>query len=83
MLADLGESISVISLYDGKAGSTTLVKIIWRGREYLIEKIGLHHLFWKGRILVHVFSVVSGENYLKLRFETDSLRWFIDSFGSV
>jgi hypothetical protein len=80
MLVSLDEKISVVSFYDSRTEASIPKNIYWRGREYVIEKIGLHHHFWKGRILIHVFSVTSGDSYLRLRFETDSLRWFLDSF---
>lgn len=80
MLVSLDEKISVVSFYDSQTEVSIPKNIYWRGREYVIEKIGLHHRFWKGRILIHVFSVTSGDSYLRLRFETDSLRWFLDSF---
>lgn len=81
MQEDLNEPVSVTTFYDSGRGTFRPEQVIWRGRQYIVSKIGLHHSFWKGRFLVHVFSVVCGDNFVRLRLETDKLRWFIDSFG--
>ncbi len=47
----------------------------WRNRDYKITKIGLRHDYLEGRILVHVFSVLSGDLFLKLQFNTKHLTW--------
>lgn len=49
--------------------------VIWKGRNYIISKIGLHHTFRGGRTLYHIFSVVSDTLFFKLRLNTDSLIW--------
>lgn len=37
--------------------------VTWRGRSYEITQVGLHHTYREGRVLYHVFSVVSGSFY--------------------
>ena len=51
------------------------LSIFWRGRVYKITKIGLHHNFYEGKILIHIFSVLSGTLFFKLKFDTKNLEW--------
>ncbi|MFC1625428.1 hypothetical protein ACFL1Q_00085 [Patescibacteria group bacterium] len=52
--------------------------VAWRGRVYKIDKVGFHHSFWEGSILIHIFSVVSGTLFLKLKLNTQSLKWVLE-----
>lgn len=49
--------------------------LIWKGRSHNIIKIGLHHKYFNGKTLLHVFSVLTGTLFLKLIFNTDNLDW--------
>ncbi|WKZ25792.1 MAG: hypothetical protein QY322_00550 [bacterium] len=51
------------------------VLMSWRNRDYHITKVGLHHSFTEGDILYHTFSVLSGDLFLKLKFNTKHLIW--------
>lgn len=57
--------------------------MIWKGRNYTINKIGLHHHFTEGKTLYHVFSVVSGTVFLRLRLDTGSLLWKLEEFNDA
>jgi hypothetical protein len=52
--------------------------VIWKGRNYTITKIGLHHHFREGSTLYHVFSVVTDTLFLKLKLNTDNLQWILE-----
>lgn len=65
----IAEKVSVISQDD------TPLSITWKNRDYKITKIGLHHDFYEGKILMHVFSVLSDTLFLKLKFNTKHLTW--------
>lgn len=67
----ISEKISVI-LQDN-----TPLSLIWRNKTYKIDKIGLRHDFYEGKILVHVFSVLSGLLFLKIKFDTKHLNWLL------
>lgn len=47
----------------------------WKNRDYKITKIGLKHNLYEGKILIHVFSVLSDTLFLKLKFNTKYLTW--------
>lgn len=55
--------------------------VIWKGRNYTIIKIGLHHAFRKGRTLYHIFSVIANTVYMRLNFNTDNLQWKLEEIN--
>ncbi len=70
--------------------------VIWKGRSHNITQIGLHHYFRQGKTLYHVFSVVtstlfttkaeahthvSGECFMRLKLDTDSLIWKLEEIS--
>lgn len=54
---------------------STPVLMSWRNRDYKITKIGLRHDYFEGKILIHIFSVLSNDLFLKLKFNTKNLQW--------
>lgn len=67
----ISESVTV-----GMSDSPKWVK--WKNRVYKIDKVGLHHTYKEGKILFHVFSVVSGSLFMKLVFNTENLLWKLE-----
>lgn len=57
--------------------------MIWKGRNYTINQIGLHHHFREGNTLYHIFSVVSGTVFLRLRLNTDNLFWKLEEVNDA
>lgn len=55
--------------------NNTPISVFWRNRDYKITKVGLRHSFLEGKTLIHVFSVLSGDLFLKLKFNTKNLTW--------
>lgn len=53
----------------------------WRGRCHTVTQIGLHHYFRKGSTLYHVFSVLSGTIFMRLKLDTDSLIWKLEEIS--
>lgn len=52
--------------------------VLWKGRNHTVTKIGLHHLYRQGKTLYHIFSVVAGTLFMRLKFDTDSLHWTLE-----
>jgi hypothetical protein len=52
--------------------------VIWKGRSHNVTQIGLHHLYRQGKTLYHIFSVVAGTLFMRLRFDTDTLYWILE-----
>lgn len=55
--------------------NNTPLSMHWRNRDYKITKIGLRHDYYEGKIIVHIFSVLSEDLFLKLKFNTKRLTW--------
>ncbi len=49
--------------------------LYWRGRQYTITNVGLHHITRQGRTLLHIFSVTDGTTAFKLELNTETLGW--------
>lgn len=52
--------------------------VLWHGRNYKIDKIGLHHTYRQGRTLYHVFSATTGSLFFRLVLNTDNLSWRLE-----
>lgn len=57
--------------------------LIWKGRDYKLDKIGFHHSFYQGRILYHIFSVVAGTVFFKLKLNTENLLWRLEEVSDA
>lgn len=55
--------------------------VIWKGRNYTILKVGLHHILRKGSTLYHVFSVVAESIFMRLKLDTDNLKWRLEEIS--
>jgi len=56
--------------------------MFWHGRTYHIKKIGLHHMYRQGRILIHVFSVTDGATFFRLEMNAVTLEWrLLETYG--
>lgn len=51
----------------------------WRGRQIKIEKINLIHTSKNAPGVFYHFSVSSGENFYRLGFDTNRLRWTLEA----
>jgi hypothetical protein len=56
-------------------------KVIFEGRDYLVTKLGFHHLYRRGRTLYHVFSVASPTLFFRLVLDTDTLHWTLEEIS--
>ncbi len=78
MIQKLQAPISVLLSSNHKTREVAPKKILFDGREYLIEKVGLHHTFRIGRTLFHVFSAASRDTFFRLVLNTDTLLWTVE-----
>ncbi len=65
----ISEKVDVILL------NNTPLSMHWKNRDYKITKVGLRHDYLEGKTLVHIFSVLSNDLFLKLKFNTKHLSW--------
>lgn len=51
----------------------------WRGRQIKVEKINLVHTSKDGGNTFYHFSISSGGNFYRLRFDLAHLKWFLEA----
>lgn len=51
----------------------------WRGRQIKVDKINLVHTSKEGSNIFYHFSVSSGGNFYRLKFDTNKLKWFLEA----
>ena len=51
----------------------------WHGRQVKVEKINLIHTSKDGSNIFYHFSISSGGNFYRLRFDLEDLRWFLEA----
>lgn len=78
MLRQIQEEVSVWLYFDHLKRKVSPYKVLWSNREYLIQKIGLHHSFRIGRTLYHVYSVTTETLFLRLVLNTENLQWTLE-----
>jgi hypothetical protein len=81
MISKINEPVSVSLSYNHKTNKVMPKAIIWQNRLYEISKIGLHHTFKKGRVLYHVFSVVTPTLFFRLVLDTQNLHWRVEEIA--
>ncbi len=59
------------------------VELIYQGRSIKIVQLGLHHKYYEGKILHHVFSVASTSAYYRLNLDTETLNWVLEETESA
>lgn len=52
--------------------------VVWKGRAYKIEKVGLHHTHREGKTLCHIFSVATKTLFMRLVLNTENLLWRLE-----
>jgi hypothetical protein len=75
MVMRIDELVSVAWYFDAKKKKSVLLKVVWGGRVYKIEKLGLYHTFRNGNALIHVFSVLADDLFFRLEFNSFNLLW--------
>lgn len=73
--------VSVSFYYDAKKKKAFPKWLVWEERLYPVVKLGLHHSFYKGRTLFHVFSVASKTLFFRLIFNTENLSWRLEEIS--
>lgn len=51
------------------------------GRSIKITRAGLHHKYYEGRVLHHIFSVASETAFYRLNLNTETLNWTLEETG--
>ena len=73
--------VSVGIAFDHKRRKVIPKWVLWEGRLYPVEKVGLHHTYKEGRTLFHVFSVASKTLFFRLVLNTNTLSWRLEEIA--
>jgi len=75
------EPVTVVALFGGRP-SVRPVKFRWAGRVIHIKEITYHWIEPKGKKKLHHFSVTDGQSVYLLRFDPDSMGWWVTAVQS-
>ncbi|MBN1325919.1 hypothetical protein JW977_02980 [Candidatus Falkowbacteria bacterium] len=70
------QPIEVITIFKKDGPKPYAIK--WGGKKYIIEKINLRYEKRAGDGKLVYFSVTSEDNYFKLVFDTNNLKWYLE-----
>lgn len=75
----LNEKVKVVTLYDPINKLSRPLYVHWRYRRHTITQVGYHHKVRYGRTMMHIYHVNTESVSFRLRFDTDTLDWFLES----
>lgn len=78
MTQKINSKVTVYAVFDHITLSVRPKVILWNGRIHNIVKVGLHHVYRRGRTAFHVFSVASETLFFRLVLDTDKLYWTLE-----
>lgn len=81
MIQNIKAPVSVNLVSDHKKRKVYPSQVLWDGKYYKINKIGLHYAHKSGNILLHIFTVSSEALSFKLVFDTSSLLWTMEQIS--
>ncbi len=81
MLEKISLPVSVRMSFNSVSRKVVPEIVVWNGRNYRINKIGLHHTYKGGRTLFHVFSVASDTLFFRLVLNTETLHWRLEEIS--
>jgi AAA+ ATPase superfamily predicted ATPase len=81
MIEKISAPIAVLLYFDPAKRKLIPFRIRWDGRLYNIKRIGMHHTYYEGRTLMHVFSVESDTLFFRLVFNTQNLHWRLEEIA--
>ncbi len=73
---DLSEPINVWVLFKGNLIQP--YSFFWKGHQIKVEKINLIHTTKIGSNLFYHFSISSGGNFYRIKFDLEKLKWFLE-----
>lgn len=76
-MVDILEPIDVWVFFKGNLVQPYL--FFWKSRQIKIDKTNLIHSSKNGDLLFYHFSVSSGSNFYRLRFDLLNMKWYLDA----
>ena len=81
MIEKIDIPVTVYLVFDSEKRAVEPRAVVWNGRTYKVNKIGLQHKFKQGNTLFHVFSVASKSMFFRLIFNTENLQWRLNQIS--
>ena len=78
-MEEINESVNVWVFFKG-----SLIEpwcFFWKSRQIKIDKINLVHTAKEGAVTFYYFSVSSGGNFYRLRFDSGKLKWILEAIA--
>jgi hypothetical protein len=81
MREKINEEVSVVMYYSAKKRFFAPTLISWQNKEYVVGKIGYHHVVRDGQTAHHIFELVNKEETLwfRLNLDTSNLHWKLEA----
>lgn len=77
----LSDPVSVQLIYNHKTSQVYPHRLFWKNKNFVITKQGLHHTYYEGKYLYHIFSVVSDQLFFRLKLSTQDLTWTLEEIS--
>ena len=78
MIDHVDEKVAVIFSSNPATGLVVPRRMLWKGKTYVITKLGYHHPTREGRHMYHVFEVTDGVNDFRLKLDTETLHFLLE-----
>jgi hypothetical protein len=78
MIERVDEKVAVITSFNPGSGIVIPRRMEWRGKTYVMSKLGYHHSTRDGRHMFHIFAVSDGTTDFRLKLDTETLHWMLE-----
>lgn len=78
MLSKVNQPVEVVLICAGNSGRVRPYLFWWQQKKYLVDKVGLHHTYWQGKTLIHVFSVMANGLFFRLTLNSQTLCFMLE-----
>lgn len=76
-MLEISESVNVWVFFKGNLIQPH--SFFWKGRQIKVEKVNLVHTSKDGSNIFYHFSISSGGNFYRLKFDTNKLNWMLEA----
>lgn len=81
MVQQINTPVSVRLSYNHVSNKVAPHMILWKNNTYPVTKLGLHHSFYEGKTLFHIFSVTTPNLFMRLKLNTQNLHWMLEEIS--
>ena len=81
MINKIKEPVKVLMVFDRNPTEAKVAKIGWQNKTYEVIKLGFHHKEKRGRLLYHIYSVITDTLFFRLVLDTENLEWMVEEIS--